>query len=71
MVSSLITALVAMTIVCLLFGWACYRLFTDGAKSMEHEASRCKEWMDEKKKMGCYLSGVLRVLNSNIGGSRN
>ena len=35
---------------------------------MEHEASRRKEWMEEKKEMDRYLSGVLRVLNSNVGG---
>lgn len=68
MVSALITALVAMTILCLLLGWACYRLITDREKSMEHEASRRKEWMDEKEEMDRYLSGVLRVLNSNVGG---
>jgi len=35
---------------------------------MESEAIRHKEWMDEKKEMDRYLSGVLRVLNSNVGG---
>lgn len=68
MVSALITALVLMTLLCLLLGWACYRLFTDREESMKHEESRRKEWMDEKKEMDRYLSGVLRVLNSNVGG---
>jgi len=68
MESVLITALAFMTFLCLLLGWACYRLFTDREKSMEHEASRRKEWMDERKEMDRYLSGVLRVLNSNVGG---
>jgi len=51
MESVLITALAFMTFLCLLLGWACYRLFTDREKSMEHEASRRKEWMDERKEM--------------------
>ena len=68
MVSALITALVLMTLLCVLLGWACYRLFTDREESLKHEAVRHKEWMDEKKEMDRYLSGVLRVLNSNVGG---
>lgn len=68
MVSALITALALMTLLCLLLGWACYRLFTDREESMKQEDSRRKEWMDEKKEMDRYLSGVLRVLNSNVGG---
>lgn len=68
MVSALITALALMTILCLLLGWACYRLLTDREESMKQVASRRKEWMDEKKEMDRYLSGVLRVLNSNVGG---
>ena len=68
MVSALITALVLMTLLCVLLGWACYRLFTDREESLKHEAVRHKEWMDEKKEKDRYLSGVLRVLNSNVGG---
>lgn len=68
MMSVLIIGLVLVTILCLLLGWTCYRLITDREKSMEHEALRRKEWMEEKKEMDRYLSGVLRVLNSNVGG---
>ncbi len=68
MMNILITALALMTFLCLLLGWACYRLFTDREESMKQEDSRRKEWMDEKKEMDRYLSGVLRVLNSNVGG---
>ncbi|MDD4927626.1 MAG: hypothetical protein PHF58_14125 [Methylotenera sp.] len=64
----MITALALMMFLCLLLGWACYRLITDREKSKQHEASWRKEWMDEKKEVDRYLSGVLRVLNSNVGG---
>lgn len=68
MVSALIAALVTMTLLCVLLGWACYRFFTDREESMKCEAAWHKEWMDEKKEIDRYLSGVLDVLNFNTGG---
>ena len=55
MMSALIIGLALMTILCLLLGWACYRLITEREQSMEHEASRRKERMEEKKEMDSYL----------------
>lgn len=68
MVSVLIAALVVMTILCLLMGWACFRLFTARESALKWDESRRKEWMEEKKEQDRYLGGVLRVLNANIGG---
>ncbi len=68
MVNALIAALVVTTLLCLLLGWACYRLITEREQVREGDKSRRKEWMDEKQEKDRYLSGVLRVLNTNVGG---
>lgn len=70
MVSALMAALIALTMLCMLLGWACYRLSIDMKKAKLREASRRKEWLDEKNEVDRYLSGVLRVLKSNVGGIR-
>lgn len=68
MVSALIAALVAMTLLCMLLGVVCYRLVARMEDTERIEAALRKEWMDEKKEVKRFLSDVLRVLNTDVGG---
>ncbi len=64
----LIAALIMMTLLCLLLGWACYRLWITMERGRKYNEDRLKEWMDERKEKDRYLSGILRVLNADTGG---
>ena len=66
--SILMTALGLTILLCLLLGWALYRTFTNMELIRKQEADRREEWIEEKKELDRYLTGVLRVLNTNVGG---
>jgi len=66
----LITALVLTTSLCLLLGWAYYRLF---AKHYYSEARRKEQELNlmiENEEQAKYLRGILQVLNTDVGGIR-
>lgn len=68
MTTFLITALIVTTLICLMLGWACYRLWTTMEQGQKYNNIRLKEWPDEREEKDRYLSGILRVLNANTGG---
>lgn len=68
MVNALIASLVAMAIVCLLLGWICYHLIMSREATRETHARRLEELINQNKEKDRYLTDVLRVLNSKVGG---
>lgn len=68
MTSFLLTALIFTGLLCLALGLLCYRLFTTLESSGARRAAQEREWMQKQKEIDRYLSGILRVLNNNVGG---
>lgn len=68
MTAFLIAALSVTTLLCVALGRAWYLLVAARERSREYDEGRRKEWMAEREQMQRYLSGVTRVLNSNVGG---
>lgn len=68
MVTILATALAAMTFLCVVLGWTCYRFYVRGAIRKADQS----EWrlieMKDKECAERYLRGMQEVMNRTVGG---